>query len=89
MASPESQLSGISAKTVMIKLQLSSQKLNISSVALPLCISIWASMVILSYFSYSNKDFAENYFLVFIEYAIVYSCFLYEVYFSPKKLTQS
>jgi alpha-1,6-mannosyltransferase len=37
----------------------------------------WSFLIILSYFAYSNAQFKENYYLIFIEYAIVYFVFLY------------
>ncbi len=36
----------------------------------------WSFLIILSYFAYSNAQFKENYYLIFIEYAIVYFVFL-------------
>ncbi len=37
----------------------------------------WSFLIILSYFAYSNKMFSENYYLIFIEYFIVYFVFFY------------
>lgn len=39
----------------------------------------WSFLIILSYFTYSNKDFSENYYLIFIEYAIVYSLLFFDL----------
>ena len=37
----------------------------------------WSFLIILSYFAYSVVPFQENFYLIFIEYAIVYFVFLY------------
>lgn len=37
----------------------------------------WSFLIILSYFAYSNKMFYENYYLISIEYFIVYFVFFY------------
>jgi alpha-1,6-mannosyltransferase len=37
----------------------------------------WSFLVILSYFAYSNIEFQENFYLIFVEYSIVYSVFFY------------
>ena len=45
---------------------------------------VWSLVVILSYYSYSKPDFAENYILIFLEYTTIYLFFIYEVYFKKK-----
>jgi hypothetical protein len=47
---------------------------------------IWSYLVILSYFTYSQNSFKENYFLLFVEYSIVFGFVVYELFFSQKKL---
>ncbi len=37
----------------------------------------WSFLIILSYFAYSNTEFKENFYLIFIEYAIVFYVFYY------------
>jgi alpha-1,6-mannosyltransferase len=41
-------------------------------------IYFWSFLVFLSYFTYSQINFKENYYLIFLEYAIVIGCFIYE-----------
>jgi alpha-1,6-mannosyltransferase len=45
----------------------------------------WSLMVILSYRAYSNYAFNENYVLIILEYAVVYSFFLFEIFGLPGK----
>jgi len=40
---------------------------------------IWSLAIILSYFTYSNPAFAENLWLVFVEYLMVYGVLVFEV----------
>ena len=47
---------------------------------------IWSYLIVLSYFAYSQFPFKENYFLLFIEYSIVFGFVVYELLFSQKKL---
>jgi len=47
---------------------------------------IWSYLLVLSYFAYSQIPFKENYFLLFIEYSVVISVVIYELFFVPKKL---
>ena len=44
----------------------------------------WSFVIILSYFAYSNPEFKENFYLMFIEYAVVFTMFFLEI--SNKKL---
>lgn len=44
----------------------------------------WSFVIILSYFAYSNPEFKENFYLIFIEYAVVFTMFFLEI--SNKKL---
>ncbi len=67
-------------------------------IAIPLIISIftpfrfvivWSLVVMLSYSAYGNVPFQENYWLIFIEYLIVFSFLIYEVLrINQKKLRQ-
>lgn len=45
---------------------------------------VWSFTVFMSYTAYSNPDFQENYFILFLEYAPVYILFFIEL-FSKKK----
>jgi hypothetical protein len=47
---------------------------------------IWSYLLVLSYFAYSQIPFKENYFLLFVEYSIVFGFVVYELFFSQKKL---
>ena len=40
---------------------------------------IWSGLVVLSYATYGNSDFNENFYLIGIQYGIVYGVFLYEL----------
>ena len=40
---------------------------------------IWSALVVLSYATYGNPDFNENYYLIGIQYGIVYGVFLLEL----------
>ena len=40
---------------------------------------IWSALVVLSYATYGNPDFNENYFLISLQYGIVYGVFLLEL----------
>ncbi|WP_081208783.1 putative hexosyltransferase [Salegentibacter sediminis] len=49
---------------------------------------LWTSVVFLSYFTYSNSGFKENYWLLALEYIFVYAFLIYEIYkneFKTKK----
>ncbi len=64
-------------------------------ILMPLVISIftshrffilWSFTVILSYFPYSQVPFQENYGLIFIEYFLVITLFIYELYHQQKRI---
>ena len=40
---------------------------------------IWSGLVVLSYATYGNSDFNENYYLIGLQYGIVYGVFLLEL----------
>ncbi|MEZ4792568.1 MAG: mannosyltransferase [Gelidibacter sp.] len=42
---------------------------------------VWSFMVILSYYAYANSDYSENLWIVGLEYVVVYSVFVWEVFF--------
>lgn len=44
---------------------------------------VWSLVVILSYYAYSVFPFKENMLLLFVEYALVYGVFLYEILYKP------
>jgi len=46
---------------------------------------VWTLVVMFSYFAYSNPDFKENFWLLAIEYGMVYSWFIYELFFVRKE----
>ena len=41
---------------------------------------IWSFMIILSYLAYANSDNSENLLIIGIEYTVVYSVFIWEVF---------
>jgi len=45
---------------------------------------VWSIMLVISYFAYAN-NYIENLWLITIEYAIVFSVFIYEVIIVPRK----
>jgi hypothetical protein len=45
---------------------------------------VWSLMVVLSYFAYSQIDFKENLFLIFVEYVFVFGCLVFEYFFYQK-----
>ena len=45
---------------------------------------VWSLVVVLSYAAYSNASFQENLWLVALEYLVVYSVLVYEIYKSTK-----
>ena len=47
---------------------------------------IWSYLIVLSYFAYSQFPFKENFFLLFVEYSIVFGVVLFELFFSQKKV---
>ncbi|SHG75974.1 hypothetical protein SAMN05444483_1287 [Salegentibacter echinorum] len=47
---------------------------------------LWSFLVFFSYEAYGNKDFSENYWLIAIEYLIVFGYFLYELFQKKTKL---
>jgi hypothetical protein len=57
-------------------------------IAIPLIISVftqyrfvivWSFVVMLSYSAYANAPFQENYWLIFVEYVVVYGFLLFEL----------
>ena len=40
---------------------------------------IWSALVVISYANYGNSDFNENFYLIALQYGIVYGVFLYEL----------
>ena len=46
---------------------------------------IWSFVVILSYFAYANENNVENLWIVGLEYIIVFSVFIWEVFLKKKK----
>jgi len=52
---------------------------------------VWSFMIMVSYLAYANTDNTENLWLIGLEYIIVYSVFVWEVFFkkSPKTITSS
>lgn len=47
---------------------------------------VWSAVVVFSYYAYSNPLFKENSILLFVEYAIVYACFLLEMVYKRKNV---
>ncbi len=45
---------------------------------------VWSIMLIISYFAYAN-NYNENLWLIAIEYAVVFSVFIYEVFIVPRE----
>ena len=45
---------------------------------------VWSLMLVISYFAYAN-NYNENLWLITIEYAVVFSVFIYEVFIVPRK----
>ena len=49
---------------------------------------IWSYVIILSYLAYSNNNNQENYWIIGLEYIVVYSVFIWEVFIKkPKSLS--
>jgi len=48
---------------------------------------VWSFTIILSYFAYKNPVFKENTFILFLEYAVMYGCLIFEL--STKKLYET
>lgn len=44
---------------------------------------VWSFVIILSYLVYNNSDASENLWVIALEYAVVYSVFVYEVWLKP------
>lgn len=42
---------------------------------------VWSFMIVLSYYAYANENFAENLWIVGLEYVVVYVVFIWEVFF--------
>jgi alpha-1,6-mannosyltransferase len=45
---------------------------------------VWSFTIFLTYSTYSNPDFQENFWLISMEYFIVFSFFTYEVFINNK-----
>ncbi|MEJ4086773.1 glycosyltransferase 87 family protein [Galbibacter orientalis] len=45
---------------------------------------IWSAATVLSYHAYAHPVFQENLWIVTLEYLIIYSCFIYEVFFNKR-----
>jgi hypothetical protein len=45
---------------------------------------VWSIMLVISYFAYAN-NYIENLWLIAIEYVVVFSVFIYEVFIVPRK----
>lgn len=48
---------------------------------------VWSFIVIISYLAYANADNTENLWIIGLEYLIVFSVFIKEIFFSKKKLS--
>jgi len=46
---------------------------------------VWSFVIILSYLAYANRDNAENLWITGLEYLVVYSVFIWEVFFKRPK----
>jgi hypothetical protein len=47
---------------------------------------VWSMVVILSYYAYRYEEFSENFLLIFIEYAVVFLYYTFELFGWQKKL---
>ncbi len=47
---------------------------------------LWSFLIILSYYAYSVFPFKESFYLIFIEYSLVFALFFYELKYKPLKL---
>jgi alpha-1,6-mannosyltransferase len=45
---------------------------------------VWSFVIFLSYFAYVNNTHQENYWLLIVEYSVVYAVFFYEIYTQKK-----
>jgi len=45
---------------------------------------VWSFVIFLSYFAYVNNTHQENYWLLIVEYGVVYAVFFYEIYTQQK-----
>lgn len=50
---------------------------------------VWSFMIVLSYYAYSNTDYSENLWLVGLEYLVVYSVFIWEVFIKKSNSQKS
>ena len=49
---------------------------------------VWSFIVIISYLAYANTDNTENLWIIGLEYLVVYSVFIWEVFFQVEKRSQ-
>ena len=50
---------------------------------------VWSFMIVLSYYAYSNTDYSENLWIVGLEYMVVYSIFIWEVFIKKSNSQKS
>ncbi|MFG6685697.1 mannosyltransferase [Mariniflexile sp. HNIBRBA6329] len=49
---------------------------------------VWSFVMILSYLAYMNSDNTENFWVIGLEYTIVYSVYIWEVFINKKRLSK-
>lgn len=50
---------------------------------------IWSFMVILSYSAYSNETYKENFWIIALEYAVVFGVFIWEIWYKKQEINFS